>query len=152
MLLSCNFINHFPDAEDVVSILTCCRKHLKENGCIILDCSAPDTDYLVKTNGKEEVLTFAAPNGNEIKDRFCPRYDLLNQIEEDTIRLEEWKDGNLLREACTEERLTWYYPREIRSLIREAGMAILWESDCLTPDGTVRPIGTDSCNMVFCCR
>ena len=66
--------------------------------------------------------------------------------------MEEWKDGILLREACTEEHLTWYYPREIRSLIREAGMRILWESSCLSPDGRTDPISAGSYAMVFCCK
>lgn len=152
VLLSCNFINHFPDGNDVVAVLACCRKHLNPDGVILLDCSAPDTDFMVRTDGREEILTFSAENGSEIRDYFCPHYDFLNQIEEDTIRLEEWKDGKLLREACTEERLTWYYPREIRSLIREAGMQVLWESSCLSADGIARPIAPDASGMVFCCR
>lgn len=152
ILLSCNFLNHFPDAEEVVSILSCCKKHLTADGRVIIDCSAPDTDFMVRTNGEEEILTFSTENSSEIKDCFRPRYDFLNQIENDTIRLEEWKDGILLRESYTEERLTWYYPREIRSLIREAGMRIVWESSILSPCGELRPITADSCSMVFCCR
>lgn len=151
-LLSCNFINHFPDARDVVSVLACCRKHLKPGGAVIIDCSAPDTACMAETNGKEETLCFPTETGSEIRDFFLPRYDLLNQIETDTIRLEEWKDGVLLREAETEERLTWYYPREIRSMIREAGLRIDWESGCLSPEGAVQPIAADACGMVFCCR
>ena len=152
ILLSCNFMNHFPDAADADAVLSRCRKHLEPGGCVMIDCSAPDTEYMVETNGKEEILTFATENGSEIKDFFLPRYDLLNQVENDSIRLEEWKDGILLREACTEERLTWYYPREIRSLIREAGMHILWESGFLSPDGKAEPIAAGSYAMVFCCR
>ena len=151
ILLSCNFINHFPDARDVVSALACCRKHLNPEGRVIIDCSVPDTAYMARTSGEEETLVFKTARGTEIRDYFLPRYDLLNQVEEDTIRLEEWKDGQLIREAVTEERLTWYYPREIRSMIREAGMKPAWESGCLPLDGKTRPIDGDSGNMIFCC-
>ena len=75
-----------------------------------------------------------------------------NQIEEDEIILEEWQDGRLLRSARTEEKLTWYHPREIRSLIREAGLSIRWESDRLPLDGQAHPIGPDADNMIFCCE
>jgi len=152
ILLSCNFINHFPDAADIVAMLKCCQKHLKQDGCIIIDCSAPDVEWMVKSNGVEEILSFSTENQSTIKDVFRPCYDLLNQIEHDTIVLEEWKDGVLLRKACTEESLTWYYPREIRSLIREAGMKIRWESACLSADGATEPIQANSTQMVFCCN
>lgn len=152
ILLTCNFINHFPDANDVLSTLACCKKHLKPDGCVIIECSVPDTEYMVKSNGEEETLVFPTGDNSEIRDFFLPRYDLLNQVEMDSIRLEEWKDGQLVREACTEEKLTWYYPREIRSLIREAGMDIVWESSCLFPDGKTVPITADSYNMIFSCR
>ena len=151
VLLSCNFVNLFTDAKDLADVLACCRKHLKPEGRVIIDCSVPDTEYMVRSNGEEEVLTFPTESGSEIRDYFLPRYDLLNQVEEDTIRLEEWKDGKLLREARTEEKLTWYYPREIRSLIREAGLRILWESAGLTPGHAAQPITPESENMVFCC-
>ena len=152
VLLACNFLNHFPDARDVLAVLRRCREHLLPRGCVIIDCSAPDTEYMVKSNGKEEALTFMTGSGSEIRDYFLPRYDLLNQIEEDTIRLEEWREGKLLRSACTEEKLTWYYPRELRSLIDEAGLRVRWESDRLSIDGSSHPILPDACNMVFCCE
>ena len=78
--------------------------------------------------------------------------NFLNQVENDTIRREEWKDGVLIREACTEERLTWYYPREIRSLVREAGLRVDWESSALCTKEDRPPISVDSENMIFCCK
>ena len=152
ILLSCNFLNHFADAADVASILSCCRDHLEPDGCVIIDSSVPDTDYMVRSNGEEEVLTFATENGSEIRDYFKPCYDFLNQVENDTIRLQEWKDSVLIREACTEERLTWYYPREIRSLVREAGLRVDWESSALCTKEDRPPISVDSENMIFCCK
>ena len=151
ILLSCNFINHFTDANDVVSILSSCRNHLEPGGCVIIDCSAPDTDSMVRMNGKEETLLYTTETGSEIRDYFRPCYDFLSQTEKDVIRLEEWKNGVLIREAGTEETLTWYYPREIRSLIREAGLYVFRESAEPAPDGQDRPIGPDSCGMVFYC-
>ena len=151
ILLSCNFINHFPDANDVAAVLSRCRDHLAPGGRVIIDCSAPDTDEMVRANGREEILTFATENGSEITDCFKPYYCFLEQTEKDEIRLEERKDGVLLRTACTEETLTWYYPREIRSLIREAGLHIFRESAVLAPEGKDLPIGPGSSNMIFYC-
>ena len=152
ILLSCNFLCHFADTEDVAAILSSCRKHLAPDGCVIIDCSAPDTEYMVRTNGKEELLTFVTETGSEIRDYFTPTYDFLAQTEKDIIRLEEWKNGILLRSACTEEILTWYYPREIRSLVREAGLRVWQESSVLAPDGSIQPIGPNACSMIFYCK
>ena len=151
ILLSCNFLNHFTDAADTVSILKCCKAHLAPDGVVIIDSSVPDTAWMVRTNGEEEVLTFPTETGSEIKDFFTPSYDFLNQVETDVIRLEEWKNGILLREASTEERLTWYYPREIRSLVREAGMKVIRESSALAPAEDGSPVTPASEEMIFFC-
>ena len=152
ILLSCNFINHFPDAADVLAVLSRCREHLSPDGCVIIDCSAPDTDYMVRTNGEEEILTFPEEDGSEIRDVFRPSYDFLSQTEKDLIRLEEWKEGVLVRQASTEETLTWYYPREIRSLVREAELRVYRESSVPAPEGRDEPIGPGSDGMIFYCR
>ena len=54
-------------------------------------------------DGGEETLTFKTGNGGEIRDFFRARYDLLNQIEEDEIRLEEWRDGAIMHMAGENE-------------------------------------------------
>ena len=139
ILLSCNFLNHFTDGSDA------------PGGTVIIDCSVPDTARMVRTNGEEEILTFPSEAGGEIRDFFRPSYDFLNQVEKDAIRLEEWKDGILLREAATEEHLTWYYPREIRSLVREAGLKVVRESSALAPAESGSPVTSDSEEMIFFC-
>ena len=70
IMLSCTFITHFADANDVVALLSSCRNHLDPDGCVIIDCSAPDTDYMVRTNGKEEILSFPTGSGSEIINNF----------------------------------------------------------------------------------
>ena len=151
VLLSCNFLNHFTDGSDAVSVLSCCKAHLAPGGTVIIDSSVPDTAWMVRTNGEEEILTFPSKAGGKIRDFFRPSYDFLNQVEKDAIRLEEWKDGILLREAATEEHLTWYYPREIRSLVREAGLKVVRESSALAPAESGIPVTSDSEEMIFFC-
>ena len=151
ILLTCNFINHFPNAQDVVNILTRCKHHLKENGIVIIDCSAPDTGAMCKSCGVEEVLEFKTARGTVIRDYFLPRYDFLNQLETDDIRLEEYEGDTLLRSAQAHETLTWFYPREVRLMIHSAGLEIFLESGRLWPKEPV-PIGPDFSEMIFFCR
>ena len=128
VLLSCNFLNHFTDGADAVSVLSCCKAHLAPGGTVIIDSSVPDTAWMVRTNGEEEILTFPSKAGGKIRDLFRPSY-----------------------EAATEEHLTWYYPREIRSLVREAGLKVVRESSALAPAESGIPVTSDSEEMIFFC-
>ncbi len=146
ILLSCNFINHFIDSNDVLSILQCCKSHLANEGVIIIDCSVPDYAYMQQSNGKTEVFDFHMEHGTVIKDTFTPSYDFVRQIETDIIVLEEYKDAQLLRRAEVKEQLTWYCMREIFTLIREAGLSLAKQTTVL--DGDSFDIANAS-NMIF---
>lgn len=149
ILLSCNFINHFINSDNLLMILKNSKKHLKDNGVIIIDCSAPDFISMIENNDVEEVFEFKTSKGTVIKDYFCAKYDLLNQIETDTIRLEEYDGGKLLRTAEINETLTYYLPREIRTLVSEANLNIYKESGCLWDKGKEIPMSGDAGEMIF---
>lgn len=151
ILLSCNFINHFMDSMDVIRILASCKRHLNDGGVIIVDCSAPDVPGMCKGSGIEEVIEFQSSRGTVIKDYFCAKYDFLMQVETDTIRLEEYDGQTLIRQAEAREVLSFYYPRELRGIIREAGLAIAKESGRLWDDGKQFPINVEENEMVFFC-
>jgi SAM-dependent methyltransferase len=151
ILLNCNFINHFMDSADIVRILLSCKRHLNKAGVIIVDCSAPDAAGMLKSDGIEEMFEFQTPKGTVIKDFFCPRYDFLQQMETDTIRLEEYEGKALIRQAEAQVVLTYYFPREIRGIIREAGLCIAKESGWLWDGGQSIPIGPEAGEMVFFC-
>lgn len=146
ILLSCNFINNFVDSNDIILILNNCKKHLRKNGIIIIDCSIPNIPYMKESNGIESVLEFITSRKTLIKDYFCARYDFINQIEIDEIRLEEYDDDTLLRVDNVKETLTYYMPREIRSLARECNLKIVKESGSILKD---IPICEESEEMIF---
>jgi len=151
ILLTCNFINHFISSDDVLNILKNSARHLNVNGVIIIDCSIPETSFMCESNGKEEVFDFKTSKGTLIKDYFTAKYDLLNQKELDYIKLEEYDGKVLIRHAEANEELTYYYPREIRSLIREAGLKIVRESGALwDPDKDIA-ISEENGEMIFYC-
>ena len=151
ILLDCNFINHFQDSEDLIRILLSCKRHLNKDGVIIVDCSAPDIEGMLGGNGIEETLEFQTPKGTVIKDFFCPKYDFLHQTETDTIRLEEYDGPIRIRQAEALEVMTYYFPREIRGIIREAGLSITKESGQLWDGGQSIPISQEAGEMVFYC-
>jgi hypothetical protein len=124
---------------------------LKINGVIIVDCSAPDISDMLGSNGIEEVFEFQTSRGTVIKDYFCPKYDFLRQMETDTIRLEEYDGNTLLRQAEALTVLSYYFPREVRGIIRESGLSIAKESGWLWDGGKSIPISQEAGEMVFFC-
>ena len=146
VLLGCNFVNHFVDSGELLQVLRCCHAQLRPGGLLLIDCSLPDLEYMHASNGVAELFKFPTEQGTVIHDSFCPNYDFANQIETDIISLKEYRDDELVREADTVMTLTFYMPRELRSLLREAGFTIIKESGEL---GCDVPIGQRYSAMVF---
>ncbi len=149
VLLTCNFLNHFIEAEDALSVLQRCREHLAPNGVVIIDCSTPEVRFMVQSHGQTETLTFPTNRGTVIKDEFQARYDFVRQVEEDRIILEEYAGEERIRRAETQETLTWYFPREIRMLARAAGLRVIRETDRLTAQAPAAILSDASPQMVF---
>lgn len=149
VLLSCNFINHFVNSSDLFAVIKNSKEHLKDNGVIIIDCSVPDINFMVKNNNIEEVFEFTTTRGTLIKDYFCAKYDFINQVEIDTIRLEEYSGDKILRNDKINEKLTYYLPREIRSLVSMARLNIFKESGHLIDNDGKIPISEGNNEMIF---
>lgn len=146
VIMGCNFINHFADSYDLLRVLRCCRRHLRPGGLLLIDCSLPDMGYMYTSNGVAEELRFETERGTVIHDSFCPNYDFINQVETDIITLRECRGDALVREAEAVVTLTFYLPREVRALLREAGFTILRERGSLHRDV---PISHEYSEMVF---
>lgn len=113
----------------------------------ILDNSIPDIQYMAGVNGVERVFEFEHPlTGTRIVDRFKSNYDFVNQLEHDSITIEEYDDsGNLLRHATSQGTMAYFFPRELRLLLESSGFAIFHEQGSLLEDS---PIGPESTEMV----
>lgn len=147
----CNVINHLWEPGKLSQALTRARHHLKDSGVFILDNSIPDIQYMAGVNGVERVFEFEHPlTGTRIVDRFKSNYDFVNQLEHDSITIEEYDDsGNLLRHATSQGTMAYFFPRELRLLLESSGFAIFHEQGSLLEDS---PIGPESTEMVFFCR
>lgn len=150
IIAPCNVMNHLTHSEMVNDSLSCVREHLSEDGIFIFDNSMPDLKFMVESNGMEEVFEIDNPEkGVKYIDKFTARYDFVNNIEEDHIVLEEYKDGELLRTAEANEKLAFYLPREVRSMLRYNGFEIVEEWGCF---GRRIPITQNSGEMIFVCK
>ncbi len=150
VLLACNFLNMFIDPSDVVAILTNSKRHLRAGGSIIIDSSAPDLASMAEENGATFVSEFKTSRGTTLRDTFTPRYDFISQLETDEILIQEFDEAdNLLRQEAIVTRLTYYLPREIRMLAREAGLAVSMECGRLTCPLSEDRIGDNSPDMIF---
>jgi SAM-dependent methyltransferase len=151
ILIGCNFINHFLDAADIIKMLQCSKKHLAEHGVVIIDGTVPYVSIIKNENGLEIVEDYPTKYGTIIHDHFYARFDLLSQIEVDDIQIDEMDGERLVRSATAHETLTWYFPREIRSLVREAGLRVVKETGLLADSACETPISLENNDMTFYC-
>ena len=149
VLAPCNLMCCFVESGDAMKVLHAARKHLKDSGVFILDCSIPDIPFMVKVNGVPRTFDFCHPlTGTTIRDTFTAKYDFVNQIEVDDIRLEEWDEDVLLRREETTDTLAFYFPREMRTMLHAAGFRVFKEQGSLLEDV---PIDERAGEMVFLC-
>ncbi|MGE5579660.1 MAG: class I SAM-dependent methyltransferase [Bacillota bacterium] len=150
VIAPCNLINCLTEPGEGLALLRSAKRHLRDGGVFILDNSIPDVPAMVRSNGVIRTFEFTHPvTGTKITDTFTAFYDFCLQIETDHIVLEERYGDTLLRRAETVDWLTYYFPRELRTMLPLAGFHIFREQ------GSIReevPIDARAGEMVFFCR
>lgn len=150
VLASCNLINYLTEVEDLKRTLSCVKNHLAKNGVLIIDNSLPDIEKMVREDGEEQVFEYTnLENGRKIVDKFTANYDFVEQIEKYEVLLQEFEGDEKTRETSVEETLSFYFPRELRNVLRCEGYEIFEERGSLHENTTITE---DSEEMVFFCR
>jgi len=150
IIAPCNVINHLLSLDQIEKMINCSKLHLNIGGRLIIDNSVPPLKEMIESNGKLEIIDFPDNStGTLIKDYYLPKYDFVNNMEFDVIKLEEYKDGELINSEEVEETLAFYFPRELRYVILKSGLVIEKEIGSLKR-GT--PLDRNSKEMVFVCR
>lgn len=150
VILPCNLLFYFHDAADALAVLKNAAQHTRPGGLVLIDCSLPDLPTMLADNDQTLICEFALPDGSLLRDHFTPHFNFRSQMETDDVTVDLWRDGSLQHTASWTESLTWYMPREVRSLITAAGLEIVRESGRLSDLSGNTPIGTGS-EMVFFC-
>jgi SAM-dependent methyltransferase len=150
VIAPCNLLSCMTSQDDALSLLKTAKRHLKDNGVFILDCSIPDVRLMVESNDVTKSFEFTHPvTGTTIIDTFTPHYDFVNQLETDHIVLEERDGDAILRRAETTDTLAFYFPREVRLMLAAAGLSVFHEQGSLAEDV---PLDERAGEMVFFAR
>ncbi len=151
IIAPCNMISHFTQTAQLINMLKRVIKHLKPNGVFILDISVPDIPFMVYINSIERIFGFEHPlTGTRIVNRFVSTYDFVNQLEHNSIYLEEYGDKDeLTRKANCSNTLTYFFPRELRLILETSGLKVFAEQGSLHEK---QQINSNSTEMVFFCR
>ena len=146
----CNLLSCLTGPGEALSLLKTARRHLKDSGAFILDCSIPDIRLMVNSHGVTRTFEFTHPvTGTTIIVVFTPHYDFVNQLETDHIVLEERDGDTLLRRAETNQTLAFYFPREVRLMLETAGLEVFHEQGSVIED---IPLDKNAGEMVFFAR
>ena len=151
IIAPCNMLNHFLEPGLLIRALRNVKRHLKPTGVFILDNGIPDIPYMVDINRVERIAAFEHPlTGTKLIHRCTTTYDFANQLEYNTVHLEEYDEvDNLLREAAYTSTMTYYFPRELRLILEMSGFELFHEQGSLHQDC---PIDAGSTEMVFFAR
>lgn len=141
--------NHLLTERDVRSTLRCVREHLDEGGSFLVENTVPDVEEMVRSNGKEKEFEFTHPvSGRTILHRVTARYDFCGQLEHAHILTEEHEGGGMLRQAGCRTVTTYFFPRELRSLLTSSGLRVVYEWGSFDEE----PISENSRRMIFVCK
>ncbi len=150
IIASCNFLNHFITSYSIRSLFRCVKNHLSENGVFLIDQSMPNVPSMVESDKKEEIFDFSYPDAKrKIIDRFTASYDFVNQLEYDDIVLEEYLDEKLTKIVHCKETLTYYFPRELKTLLEFEGLTVFHEQGSLSKNV---PLDQNADQMVLFCK
>lgn len=144
-----NTLNHLNGKSEVLATLRCVREHLRPQGVFVLDNYTPNVRMMKESHGKTVVYEHYHPDRDSVVVvYFTPHYDFDHNRENDVIVVEEFQDERLVRRDICEEGLSFYFPRDVRSYIEEAGFRVDGAYGSLLGE----PLSSDSLEMVFVCR
>ena len=150
VIAPCNLVNCFTGPGEALALMRFARRHLGDGGVFILDNSVPDVPRMVQANGVTERCEFTHPvTGTTITDTFTAHYDFTLQLEIDHIGLVERDDHGILRREEATSVQAFYFPRELRVMLRLAGLEPFHEQGSIRKD---IPIDAGAGEMVFFCR
>lgn len=116
---------HLLTVEDQVRTLKNTRRHLKDDGILIVDLFAPKYDYLAQDT-RHVTRKFVNPeNGHIIFKTDIVNYDHANQLIHEDSLLEEYDEkGNLIRSIHLSLKLRYIFRYEMEHLLRLSGFKV----------------------------
>ena len=110
---------HNITTDDQLSTLKCCRKHLADNGRLVMNFFYPSRDVMTANYGKEKTMEMAHPiEGMEL----VTWSGFVNEPDQVIVADFNWKqDGEVVSRFKTQ--LAYIYKREFELLLRLAGFS-----------------------------
>jgi len=115
--------NFLVEDRELESALACIRRHLTAGGCFVLDTLIPDPEVLARPDDYVYLdYRRTRPDGTVLQREKRIRKNLSEQVNlvERTYTL-LGPDGSLLRRLVTRERIRYFYPNQLTSLLTTHG-------------------------------
>jgi len=150
VIAPCNLLTYMTQRDQALSLFETARRHLKDSGVFIMDCSIPDVRLMVNCDGVPRTFEFEHPlTGTTIAYTLTPYYDFVNQLETDHLVLEERDGDDVLRREETTAKLAFYFPREVRLMLEVSGLEVFHEQGSVVENV---PLNEHAGEMVFFAR
>ncbi len=134
-LVICPFsaFNYLVEESAQLSALACISRHLMPGGRFVMDTFLPDPDVLLRSDDYVYLDYRRTRTDGTIlqrEKRILKNPSKQTNIIERTYALMA-PNGSVLRTAVTRERIRYFYPADLQSLLESAGFTLV--ETCLTP-------------------
>jgi len=117
-----NSIHHLYKNEDLFKTLKSVKKHLKEDGLLLLDCFNPNLQYIVEGEKEQKTIAeYSTKDGREVLIKQGMRYENNTQI--NRIEWHYYINGKFDSIQNLDMRL--YFPQELDAYLQFNGFTIL---------------------------
>lgn len=117
---SCSF-QILERVDECDAALQAFREHLEPGGELLVSLHVPWADFALESQWRLRRSGDRPSDGATVMIHECTRSDRFEQLQSIWLRLEVWKDGQLVESVLRTHTMRWYHAHEFRLRLERAG-------------------------------
>ena len=137
------------EREEAFEALSGFRRHLEKGGELLIAVSVPWRDFPHQGQWRLRRSGTRPSDGATVLIHECTRSDLVEQVQDQWLRFEVFKDGEIVQSTLRTHRLRWYHKHEFSLMLERVGFS---EISVRLGLGTEPPDAVHDTELVFSAR
>lgn len=137
------------EREEAFEALSGFRRHLDKGGELLIAVSVPWRDFPHQGQWRLRRSGTRPSDGATVLIHECTRSDLVEQVQDQWLRFEVFKDGEIVQSTLRTHRLRWYHKHEFSLMLERVGFS---EISVRLGLGTEPPDAVHDTELVFSAR
>ena len=109
------------EREEAFEALAGFRRHLEKGGELLIAVSVPWRDFPHQGQWRLRRSGTRPSDGAKILIHECTQSDLVEQVQDQWLRIEVFKDGEVVQSILRTHRLRWYHKHEFSLMLERVG-------------------------------